>query len=225
MYDRVQRVIKLYPSSLLRHISLRLIWKRINLPLPVENQILNGDFWKYRERTVIAVQQTQTGTGKLTIPNLLLLYSFGFYWKSPNVLLRNRILPSFLHNNQPAASNLPLSAATLITPLQTPVAQLACAYHEITDNLQGTIILRCFDWLVITFIIITWQRLLSQCVSRILCHDIRVSTLMLATSSMSTWLTQVLLMFCSCQYKATWLCSSNLHSPSTFLLTLLLARF
>lgn len=37
---------------------------------------------------------------------------------------------------------------------------------------------------------------------------------MLASTSVSTWLTQVLLTFCSCLYKTTWFSSSNLQSLS-----------
>jgi len=200
--------------------------KRIKLPLPFEHQIVNGDFWKYRPRTVIAVHQTQIITRKLSTPNLLLLYSFGFYRKRPNMLLRNGILPTFLRNNQPAASDLPPPShpPPPTTLPQTPAAQLACAYHKITDNLHITVILRCFDWLKILFIIITYRRLLSQCLLRILSlHS--VSTLMLASYSVPNWLTQVLRIFCSRLYKTTWFSSSNLQSLSTLLLTPLWARF
>jgi hypothetical protein len=143
--------------------------ERINLPLSLEHQILNADFWKYRPRNVTVVHQIQIGAGKLSTPNLLLQYSLEFYWKRPNVLLRNRISqPSFLHNKQPADSDLFLRSNPSLpkTLLQTLAAQLAWACHKITQNLHGTITLRCFDRLLIILIIITYQPLVPQCVSR-----------------------------------------------------------
>ena len=101
--------------------------KRRSLPLPSEHQTVNGDFSKI-----------QTENGNYCSPNpkwnrekcqLLISSSYipsDSIEKRFNVLLRNRILSSFLHNNQPAASDLLPRSNTPHNPSpKTPTAQLA----------------------------------------------------------------------------------------------------